>query len=264
MLFSILCSGFKRSASTWSYNVCRELMQRSLGGRPDISIVASYVNDTDGFLVKLGRQARDQERKVVAVLKAHEVGHRTAERIAKGRIRNVFTIRDPRDSLASMERFWPRSGDLWVHTGDQSLEERLRVFQHLLIQAERFMTDDHSHVVRYEKMIEAPEEHIAAIAHYIGLRPDKATVAAVHRATNAEAMREIAERTEAEKGLGPGALDPETNIHSRHIDSGAPGRWRDELDADTAHRATIAFLPWLISLGYADEALRNDVAKFSS
>jgi len=248
MVLPIICSGLKRSASTWSYNVCRELLVRSLDPSKAV-LIASYATNTDAALQRLARRKPDG-RRLVALLKAHEVGPWTLAGIRQRKIRNVYTVRDPRDALASLIRFWPP-------TDDEPFGTYVRNFQKWLIQGEAFIEERASLVIRYEDMLEDPRKHVRAIARYIGLRADERRIAAVDEATSHENLQAAVARIEGAAEDPEAAFDPKLQLHRRHLDSGEIGRWRHELNDEERRKAVVAFLPWLVSLGYEEQGVQD-------
>ncbi len=249
-LIPIVCSGLKRSASTWSYNVCRELFQRTLDPAK-VTFVATYAGDTDKMLEELARETHGGKPRV-ALIKAHDLGPATLTGIRAGRIRNVYTVRDPRDALASMIRFWPP-------TPDNPFETYLGNFQRWLMQGETLMRSGTSLVIRYEDMMDDSAACIEAVARYLKLPERKQLIARVDAATSVESHRKIIDRIEEQAEDPDAAFDPTRQLHRRHIDSGEVGRWRRDLSQEQRRRAVVAFLPWLVSMGYAEEALRAAV-----
>jgi len=247
----ILCTGLRRSASTWSYNVCRELAEASSRAGSGVRVIAGYVVDSDAALERL-QGSGAAARSVIAVLKCHDPGRRTLRQIAEGRVRNVCTVRDPRDCLASMERFRPRRAD-------QTIEQRIRNFQRALAMADGFRTDSRSLLLRYEELRARPLEFVQEIARHLGVACDLATAQAVERAAGAERSAAIADSLAGKGRGGRPAFDRQTQLHERHLDGGAIGRWREAFDADLQARLHLAFLPWLLGFGYGGAELREPV-----
>lgn len=252
MVTVILCSGLRRSASTWSYNVCCDLAERAHADRPGSVLRGGYRMDSDKFLRGLERRFASASGDGIEVIKAHEPGRLTLRLVREGRIRNVYTLRDPRDAFASMERFLPRRPD-------QSLDWRIANFQRFLALGSGFLADGHSHVVRYEDMVGDPVGHIRAIAAYLDLPCDAATAAAVDAATGLQRGAGIVDGLAGMAVERKLAFDPHSLLHAGHFDGGTVGRWRQALDPDLQRRLNRAFLPWLLDFGYADDQLARSL-----
>lgn len=244
MVKPIVCSGLKRSASTWSYHVCRQLLARTIDPKKAL-LSAGYVEDTDASLRAFSERRAQRRRPEVAVLKSHEIGPLTMAAIARGKVRNVYTLRDPRDALASLVRFWPPRKE-------EPFEAYIRNFQRWLIQGEAMMRSAATLVVRYEDMVADPCSQIEAIARHLKLPARAPLIEAVDAETSSERMQERVAHIEEQATFAEAAFDPDSQLHRRHLDSGEVGRWRHEFSAQQRRQAIIAFLPWLVGMGYAE------------
>ena len=247
MLRIILCSGIKRSASTWSYNVCRQLGAR-IAKATGAQFFAEYANDTDAMLLALEKKYTDRQTaggdpSIVAVIKAHESGPRTRRLAKAGQLHNVYTIRDPRDCLASMETFWPRENG-------ETLDDRIREFQHWLIDGESFVQDGASMIIRFEAMRADPRAEIARIAAYLKVRCEDKTLADINDATSEETSKKLIDQIVKEKSGPDRVFHRPTQLHENHLDGGRIGRWRDDFSDEEQRKIETAFHPWLIGFGY--------------
>jgi hypothetical protein len=244
MIRLVICSGIKRSASTWSFNVCRHLAEaraRVTGAR----FLSEYANHTDDLIKRLSGEAAAKDGDLIGVIKAHEPGKGTVGSIRRGKIRNVYTIRDPRDCLASMEQFWQREKN-------ETFERRINEFLFWLRYAEIFLADGASHVVRYEDMIGDPAAEIRRIAKYLDLKCDAALIADIAEKTSPEASQSLIDEMNKGKADADGRLfNSLTQLHERHLGGGTVGRWRAAFEGDTLVQVERAFAPWLEKLGYA-------------
>ena len=242
MVTVVCCSGIMRSASTWSYNVCRELAVRAATRRSE-ALALGYSNDTDLTLAGWLRQAREQNLVLRGVMKAHVIGPRTRAAIARGRVGNVFTIRDPRDAMASMLLFGQEKSEA-------EKTDLIESYRQVLEQGLAFLGDGHSLVVRYEEMVGDPRAQIRAIAGYMHTQVTQAGIAAIDAATGTERAATVVARLETETPPGVDHFDPVTNLHVSHLHGGIVGRWRRELSPDFAARLQQAFRPYLQAYGY--------------
>ena len=95
----IFCSGMPRSASTWSFNVCRLILQ---------AVSREYRADFVGENEKVDQYL--QEKNVLSqnldfLLKTHIPGSFALELIESRQAKNICTYRDPRDSICSRLQF---------------------------------------------------------------------------------------------------------------------------------------------------------------
>lgn len=242
MAIVVCCSGIMRSASTWSYNVCRELVLRTQDPAREAAAF-TYANDTDALLASWVKAEQQQERLLRAVMKAHLVGPRTRKLIDAGKLRNVFTIRDPRDAMASMLLF-----------GQEKTEEEkshlIAYFRAVLRQGLAFLNDGRTLVIRYEDMIADPRRQVGVIARYMGLDATGDLLDAVDAATGAESARAVVARLEAQAAPGEDLSDPVTQLHVTHLNTGEVGRWRRELPPAFVARLEQAFGRAMAAYGY--------------
>jgi len=234
-----------RSASTWSYNVCRALTAQTLiAGRE--AITSTYAGDTDAMLARLLAEQKNQNLRLRCVMKAHVLGPKTRRAIANGRVANVFTIRYPRDAMSSMLLFGQEKGE-------EERAELIRLFEGVLAQGLAFLQDSRSLVVRYEDMVADPAAQIRTIAAYMGRSVPEETIAEVDRATGTERVQRIVARLEAEAEPGQDHFDPATQLHIDHLHGGEVGRWRHELTPAFKARLQDAFGPYIAAYGYGED-----------
>ena len=98
--YIIFCSGMSRSASSWSYKTCKTLVRLRT---PENKIDCGYLNEADTFAdayvstkMKSGYDA--------LIYFSHVINKRALRMILCGIAKNVYTYRDPRDSIASIMR----------------------------------------------------------------------------------------------------------------------------------------------------------------
>ncbi len=243
MPYLVVCSGIMRSASTWSYNVCRVLAHGTLDAEREV-FFSGYSDETDKTLCDWLTDKRLNGRSVRGVLKSHQVGDQTRQAIARGKIANVFTIRDPRDAMFSMMNFG-------APKGEDELAHLIGLFRHVLDRGMAYLDDGVSMVVRYEDMTADPLAAVHAIARYMRLDPGERFLEKTHRATQVENLKKIVERLEAETPPGEDNVEPATQLHVDHFHGGESGRWRTDLPPEMQARLHRAFEPYLAAYGYA-------------
>lgn len=235
---STLCTGMQRSGSTWSYNVCRLLLEGAAG---DLGLRL-----TAGF-----RDAERLERFLTAeadaatlfVIKTHTPGPEALARMAEAKVRNVCTFRDPRDCVASKMKFQSVEFEVAINV----LKENLHYL--FLYQS---MSD--VHFVRYEDMVADPRREIRRIAAYHQIALTDAALERVFRMTSPKAARRIVD------GLHPGRptaywegsclVDRAYLFHRNHLQGGGTGRWKTDLSERQRVIATETFEDALERLGY--------------
>lgn len=156
--------------------------------------------------------------------------------------------RDPRDVCVSLMR---------LH--ELTFADALNVVPQLFATFEATVIATGAMVMPYELLVAAKEAHVFQIARKLGLWPTLPQVHAVVEETSIERHRKImedvasgkaehvAERQNRQRMLRE---DRMTLINDRHIQSGASGRWREELDETQQAEINKAFAPILERYGY--------------
>jgi hypothetical protein len=222
--------GLHGSASTWVFNVVRELMIAALGDQQVLAVYADKVADVPDAA---GR---------CLVVKSHHGSAGLDAWLATARARIFLSLRDPRDAAMSMAQRFDAPLNQAVHwiAADCARMMRLAAQGHVLLRYEdRFFAD-----------AAAPER----LARALGLAPAPAVSAAIFARYRSEAVRAF---SAAFADLPPGrvvsagriVMDPVTQIHRTHIGDGRSGKWRD-LPGPVQAELTRFFRPFLDRWGY--------------
>ncbi|MEM9059658.1 MAG: sulfotransferase domain-containing protein [Pseudomonadota bacterium] len=163
--------------------------------------------------------------------------------------RVIWNIRDPRDCLVSLMR---------LH--DLNLNRALHAMGIYLAHA-ALVWDSDSKVlkIRYEDLRKDTGSLITAIAIALGFALEPGEAVQLQAATSMDRHRSVM------KGLSETSEqvvthvtktrqmreDEVTLINDRHIQSGASGRWKEELAAPEQKRVNEALRPWLDRFGYS-------------
>jgi hypothetical protein len=102
----VFCSGMPRSASRWSLETCEELEKLRT---PKSKIDCGYLGESsisgkgqhfvDAFVSNAIKENHD-----ALIFQSHIFGDRVIKMILGGMAKNIYTFRDPRDSIASLMR----------------------------------------------------------------------------------------------------------------------------------------------------------------
>jgi hypothetical protein len=230
----VLTVGVHGSASTWVFNVVRELMVAACGVN---AVAACYAARPEDLAAASATDAR------VLVGKTH--GWPGLETFARERGAVVIvSIRDPRDAVFSlMQRF----GD----TLDVAVSGVARDFQC----ARRCALAGHP-LLRYEDRFFDDPATVRRIATHIGAAVTEATLAAIFAQYRTDAVRAIAAGVRAlpaEQRLGDGLrlfVDRHTLITHGHIGDGRIGKWRELANPELRGQLTQFFAPFLFRYGY--------------
>jgi hypothetical protein len=231
----ILTVGLHASASTWVFNVVRELMEAAFGPARVAPGFATTADDIAGADV-----APDRYR----VVKTH--GWPDLPAFAREHGAAVFvSVRDPRDAVLSlMQRF----GDsLPVSANGISHDCRCA----------HACADAPYPVLRYEDRFFADPASLPGMAAQLGLALPPERMDRIFRAWTTEAVRTIANGVtelppERKRALGPnGAIDAATLVTWRHIGDARIGKWREGFDGEVGSALTRHFFPFLLRFGYS-------------
>lgn len=114
---TFFCSGLKRSGSTWSFNVSRILLNTRLG-----NIHAGYVGEGEAVDSFLSNAPKGEP----ILLKFHYPTPNTIGIVKKGLAKNLYTIRNPLDAIASEMEFFKAPFELAltnIHAGLKLMDE---------------------------------------------------------------------------------------------------------------------------------------------
>jgi hypothetical protein len=241
----VLCSGMVRSASTWSYNACRHILQ----GDPWPTVAGFFGEQTqvDRVIASTDLTANN------LLIKAHLPSEPTHAAIAEGVIKNIFTYRDPRDSLSSRITF--EGCDV------EEFQDFLRVLSIVRVNLQlmdRYQSGGRSLFIPFDQVMNAPAAEIARIAAYLNreLTPDRcqeiAAEISVDRAR--QVVGDLDNLTPSDTFQAANrTIERTTLLQTGHINGAKTGRWRDDLTPEQQLASHLSLRRWLLELGYETE-----------
>lgn len=236
----ILNAGVPRSGTVLVNAVLRELLRRR-------GVTARSVNAHDAELPQLARKFR-QAGPPMLLLHTHSWDRETAALLGDAECLGFANHRDPRDICVSLMR---------LH--DLDFEAAAELVLAAFAAYEDLCRDLAVTKISYERLIAERRAHIIRIAEQLGFTPSPAEVAEVDQATSVKRHRRIMDQVKAEalpvlverRNRNRILLeDPASLINDRHIQSGRPGRWRDELGSADQVMAAERFCDLLPRYGY--------------
>ena len=241
----VFVSGMKRSGSTWSYNVCRFLLDDVFG---ETRVAKGYVGERKAIEDVIDNlNATDHNKAVtknkdVILLKFHFPTARLIELVASGRAKNVYTYRNPLNALASDIEFFHLPFD-------QSLNNIL----HCLKAMHEWRKHPGTLFIDFSNINAHPTEEIRRIAEHLGLTANEATMERCAEANSYQKIKQVSEemahwapeRLTRTNAKNPLTFDPVTLLHVRHAPTGAARDWRKTLTKDQAKKAVDIMEPWL-------------------
>ncbi|AFY72174.1 sulfotransferase (plasmid) [Thalassoporum mexicanum PCC 7367] len=230
-----------RSASTWSYNVCKSIL-----AAVNQIYNAGYVGEFDAVDAFLQNKTFPEHQHIL--LKAHTPGKQTLAAIVDGQIKNIFTYRDPRDSLCSRMQF-------------EGKEFKLAMWGVIynLIYYDWYQNNSQTLFINFKDIMGQPAQEIARIADYLGVSLSKEICEQIAIDNGLKKSQKVIENLSQlpQEQLfheGERVIDKSTLLQTGHIAGAKTGRWRDELDRKQQIVTNTVFAPWLVSLGYETEA----------
>lgn len=236
-----LCTGMLRSGSTWSFNVCRLLLQHiaNRDGQPFTSFYRDH-QTLDKYLIENATKQNGQ-----LVVKVHSPAEYAMQLIYTGKANNIYTYRDPRDCVASHQTY-----------DDVSFDISVALIRTNLLFMDEYRKSNHSLYIAYEEMMRDPLQQINKIVNYLKLDIDSNIIEEIHQQTNYEASKNIVSELETSTNSNvyrdrEHVVDGQTLLHQNHIQGGNNGRWKSQFTANQIDILNREFKPWLDSLGYS-------------
>ncbi len=226
--------GVHGSASTWVYNVARELLAEALGADAVVGCFANSINDVLAERASIGRHL---------VCKAHGwpgldvFVHLTGAAV-------VLSVRDPRDAVLSLMRRFNSPFEVCARGVAQDCRYALwcAALGHPVLRYEDRFFDDPAAVRR--------------LARQLGVAVGDAAIARIFSAYGTEAVRKFAAAVPslpADRIVGDGKgllFDRVTQIHHTHIGDGHAGKWREQATPHQQAELTRAYAEFIARFGY--------------
>jgi hypothetical protein len=209
----IVTVGLHGSASTWVFNVVRELLIASVGEGEVLALYADRASELPDDVM--------QGRRRHVVVKSHHGSADLDDWLAAARSQIVMSIRDPRDACLSMaQRFRARIEDAarWL------AKDCRRVLR---------LAAGNPPLLRYEDRFFDDPSAVGRLADTLGVSVSPADLAAIAARYRTEAVRSFAQRLaqlprdRVTEFASSHLLDQVTQIHGVHIGDARSGKWRE-------------------------------------
>ncbi|MBI2993958.1 MAG: sulfotransferase domain-containing protein [Gammaproteobacteria bacterium] len=231
----ILSLGVPRSGTILVFNILREILTRQKV--PFSSVNANYP-ETTAFLSQYDFSGN-------VLMHAHNLLPAVQTVLPRADVCAFFNYRDPRDVVVSMMRLHDYSFEKCIELTDISFDQFRSARRYPKVM-----------LIPYAQLLGSTAEFIGRIAERLGYAISPEVVSQIREATSLDAhrriMREVAgAEIEVQERRNPRRTLLESTtyfINDRHIQSGKPGRWRDELTKAQQQHATAHFLPLLREL----------------
>ena len=229
----IFCNGMPRSGSTWSFNVCRELLQSTFGQK---KVVATYVGEGSQLDNYLSIHNEDDK---IHILKFPYPTPLMSKMMKQGRAKNIYTMRHPLAALASFKE-----------TFNPPFESAVKSIQASLKAADKWRNDPGTLFVEFDTIFSNPREEILRIATHLDLEANGPLIDRITEKTSFDITRKIVQDL-AQKPkeqliqAGNSYYDPKTLLHLDHLPKGQARDWRSELTMEEQEFARQELAPWL-------------------
>lgn len=219
----IVVCGMQRSASTWSYNVCRDVARRA-GLEIDPS---SGQYGSEDMVAKV---AEGVAPNAALLLRNHWLDPAMLDLIKRREVHAVYTVRDPRDVVASI-----------LETFGNNFKNAVRDLERSLTIMEALKAGDSALVLRFPDIMAAPERMVSAIADYLGLPiPDDDAQAIADALSRDKLRRKSTDLSPENQKIYNGfSYDSDTLLLDNHIRLERPADWKEHLSESQGR-----FLSW--------------------
>ncbi len=238
--FVVLCSGLPRSGSTWSFSVCRLLLQALYGGG---NVECGYHEgaNADRYVRRICKSSK------AYLIKLHFPTAAMIRFVIEKRVRNVYTVRHP---LAAVASYREKFGG--------TVEDIATRMRQSLTAADRWSADGGTLRVEFDDIVNQPRQQILRIAMYLGFTGvSEELLGSIDDETCLQTVRQrtalMADNPGEWKQFNGSSYDPTTLYHANHAPKADRRAWQDELsDAEQAVARAILG-PWLASYGIQPE-----------
>jgi len=226
--------GLHGSASTWVFNVCRELMMAAVGENRVETLYTDDGSDLPGSAACAGRYL---------IVKSHTGSPRLDEWLAVTKPHVMLSVRDPRDAcISTAKRF-----NLSLRSAVQNV---MYDCAHLI----RLAAEGHA-VLRYENRFFDDPGTVRELAGWLGIKVADAVMVAIFERYRTDAVRSfvqtLANLPTERKGVVRAVPTDKTTLYlSGHIGDGRSQKWHDLPESGQA-ALTRMFTPFLDQFGYA-------------
>lgn len=234
----ILCSGMPRSASTWSYNVIYESIHQFKKGQKSFQRIGYFDKlDLDNYLV----ENYINKSNIVLLAKSHFPSDLIVQFIEDGFIKNIYTMRDPRDAVVSiMKKF------------NSSLENGIKSVKDSIIFIEKI--EKNSLLIDYQEIMNFPERALIKIMKYLDETISQDKLESIIHKNNIENIKNKIEENKLEKKklkkYKDGYYHLDNLYHENHIINGNDGQYLDYLTKDQIDAIENEFSSWIFRHKY--------------
>ena len=236
----VVCSGLPRSGSTWSFSVCRLLLQALCGGE---NVECGYHEgaNADRYVRRIRRSSKAH------LIKLHFPTAAMIRFVSEKRARNVYTMRNP---LAALSSYREKFGG--------TIEDIATRMRRSLTAADRWNADGGTLRVEFDDIVNQPRQQILGISKYLGFGGvSEELLESIDHETCLQTVRQrtalIADNPGEWKQFNGSLYDPTTLYHANHAPKADRRAWQDELSDAEQSVARSILGPWVAPYGIQPE-----------
>ena len=216
--------GLHASASTWVFNVVRELMVAAFGTQDVLSLYTEEPGDLPERLSRANQHI---------VLKSHHGSAEFDAWLVSAQAAMFLSVRDPRDASVSMSHRFNAP----LKTAAGWLVNDCR---RMVTLCKRYP------LLKYEERFFEHRATVDQIAKALDLELNSTVTESIFDRYATGAVRNLAQKLTDDAS----EMDEVTQIHRGHVGDARSGKWR-ELPGDVPRELTRLFAPYLEPLGYS-------------
>ncbi len=232
----LICCGMRRSGSTLQYLIVKRILEITGKG-----ISKGYAENED--VIKTLETSTDDNYEYI-LLKTHDYQEIFGEMDKDNQALFFYTYRDIRDVMVSAMNKWFDGNFLACY---YSLNSKIKTADSL------WRNMKNIHISSYENITGNLKEEIARTANFLNISIADHQITEIHNELNINSLKSRIKRFDYKnKGIykNSGVIDPETNLHQNHINSGDLNQWKIRLDSFEIATIQKDWSKWLIENNY--------------
>lgn len=228
-----------RSGSTVQYQIAVELIESH-----NLGMTIGWISNPDAEILAVLQSATKRRDKYL-ILKCHDYTAAAGQLVQLGVAKAVYIYRDLRDVAVSLGHKFFESVDAALASG---LLERSLANYYGWTSTRKLM------VSRYESMMDDLRQEVTDVASYLKVNCSEGKISKIAEKFSIDAQKQRIEAFNYKKhgiaGSADDAYDPVSQLHNRHIQSGAWGQWKEALTQEQIASIEHLAFSWLVDREY--------------
>ena len=225
----VLCTGMIRSGSTWSFNVCKNIMQRNG------SLFSEYNESVESIFKERGNNFDN------ILIKCHGADEFGRLLIKHSCVKLVYTYRQPMEAIISGMQVFDKSFEEQLGSIKKSLEFML------------YQKKYGAHIIHYDEIANNSLDTIRKISDYLGYVLELDEVLLINSKLSKENLKKFTDQiSKNDKNVidaGYTFYDKDTLLHRKHIRGEKSKNWKDILTQKQIEFAISSLKPYVDDSG---------------